>query len=162
MWEFQRTKEWVPLAGGEELYRTCSEPAPEGATNDDGAPAKRVLAYAVRARLPSRLRFVEPCESFGKFVSIDAAGYMTLKKGYAWDGASGPTLDTVNCRRGALAHDACYTLLRQRKLGPSAPRERKSADVWLNRLLREDGMRRFRAFYWYLGVRWFGATSAGM
>ena len=83
---------------------------------------------------------------------------MRLQPGYRWDGASGVTIDSVSCRRAALAHDACYTMLRQRKLGLSGETERRFADQWLRNLLLEDGMWGFRAAYWYWAVRRFGAS----
>lgn len=35
-----------------------------------------------------------------------------LKKGYAGDGPSGPTIDTMTFMRGAWEHDAMYQLIR--------------------------------------------------
>ena len=95
-------------------------------------------------------------------VILDGKGQMLLEPNYRWDGASGLTIDTVSCRRAALAHDACYTMLRQRRLGASGETERKLADKWLWDLLLEDGMWRFRAAYWHWAVRRFGASAAGM
>ncbi|MGH7536144.1 MAG: DUF1353 domain-containing protein, partial [Gemmatimonadales bacterium] len=42
--------------------------------------------------------------------SLQGRGYLTVKEGYAWDGPSGPTVDTKDFMRGSLVHDALYQL----------------------------------------------------
>ncbi len=84
-------------------------------------------------------------------------GTLLIRKGYCWDGPSGPTIDTLNFMRGSLIHDALYQLIRERKVLPS---QRKTADRILREILLADGMSRVRAWYAYRGVRWFGAGSA--
>lgn len=85
-----------------------------------------------------------------KYINLDEAGLLTIKSGYAWDGPSGPTIDTKSFMRGSLVHDALYQLMRNGLL-PSSSRE--DADQELHRICREDGMNRFRAWYVLLGVR---------
>lgn len=84
-------------------------------------------------------------------------GLLFVREGYAWDGASGPTFDTENSFRGALAHDALYHLLREGKLSQS---DRELADKFLRQLLIEDGMWRARAALWFRGVDWFAKDYA--
>ena len=84
------------------------------------------------------------------FIELDESGLLTIQKGYAWDGPSGPTRDTKSFMRGSLVHDALYQLMRNNHL-PSSCRE--DADQELHRICREDGMNRFRAWYVLLGVR---------
>jgi hypothetical protein len=84
------------------------------------------------------------------FVDLDTDGALMIKKGYAWDGPSGPTRDTKSFMRGSMVHDALYQLMRNNLL-PSSCRE--DADQELHRICREDGMNRFRAWYVLLGVR---------
>jgi hypothetical protein len=96
-------------------------------------------------------------ETGGKWVILSKTGKLTLKKGYAWDGPSGPTIDSKNFMRGSLVHDGCYQLIRE-KLIP--PRKRKPADVLLWLICLEDGMARVRADYVYHAVRAFGAGAA--
>ena len=93
----------------------------------------------------------------GRWVGLSRTGRLTLKKGYAWDGPSGPTIDTKNFMRGSLVHDACYQLMRE-KLLPTT--KRKPADVLLWLICIEDGMSRTRADYVYHAVRVFGGSSA--
>lgn len=41
------------------------------------------------------------------FYTLTADGWCHIKKGYAWDGPSGPTLDTKDSLRASAIHD-CY------------------------------------------------------
>ena len=82
---------------------------------------------------------------------------LRIKACYAWDGASGPTVDTKATMYPALVHDALYQLIR---LGILPPESRKEADKLFLRLLKADGMTFFRRWYFYRAVRWFGASSA--
>ncbi|MEO1255385.1 MAG: DUF1353 domain-containing protein [Bacteroidota bacterium] len=90
-------------------------------------------------------------------LEIKATGRLIIRKGYAWDGPSGPTRDTKNFMRGSLVHDALYQLLRERVLSQE---NRKKADEIMRTICREDGMSKFRSWYTYQGVRLFGASSA--
>jgi hypothetical protein len=91
------------------------------------------------------------------WVRMNREGMLRLKKGYAWDGPSGPTIDTKDFMRGSLVHDALYQLIRE-KLLPT--RYRKAADEVLRTICRDDGMSKTRADYVYHAVRAFGASAA--
>jgi len=90
-------------------------------------------------------------------VKIDTTGFLQIKKGYAWDGPSGPTFDTKNFMSGSLVHDALYQLMREGKIGRD---QRLRADEILREICIEDGMSKIRAWWAYVGVKWFGASSA--
>ena len=90
-------------------------------------------------------------------LAINVDGTLFIKKGYSWDGPSGPTIDTKSFMRGALIHDALYQLLREKVLPADL---RKRSDEILKEVCLEDGMCRFRAWYVYHAVRLFGASSA--
>ena len=161
-WAFLDNGTPLPVADGRHLYQLGTRRAASGERNDAGARAKRVLTRAIQLPLPAYLAGLPAAASEANRVRLDGKGQMLLEPDYRWDGASGLTIDTVSARRAALAHDACYTLLRQRRLGPSGETERKLADLWLWDLLLEDGMWRFRAGYWHWAVCRFGASAAGM
>lgn len=91
------------------------------------------------------------------YLKLEPGGKLTIKKGYAWDGPSGPTVDTPAFMRGALVHDACYQLIRDGILPEGA---RKQADQLLYEFCRKDGMNWFRAQYVHRAVRMFGKASA--
>ena len=89
-----------------------------------------------------------------EFVDISTAGSLVIKQGYAWDGPSGPTIDTKSFMRGSLVHDALYQMIRRRLL-PMDPC-RNQADRELRRICRQDGMNWIRAWYVYRAVDTFG------
>ena len=92
------------------------------------------------------------------YLSLSGAGQLIVKKGYAWDGPSGPTIDTFTFMRGSLVHDALYQLMRLALLDHADSRE--YADRLLRKMSIQDGMWRFRAWYVYTALRWFGRKSA--
>ncbi len=47
-----------------------------------------------------------------RYVSLSVTGKLRIRYGYAWDGPSGPTWDTLNSMRGSLVHDVLYQLMR--------------------------------------------------
>lgn len=87
------------------------------------------------------------------FVSIGYRGLLTINRGYAWDGASGPAIDTLNFRRGSLVHDALYQLIR---LGNLTPDHQEEADDLLKALIIEDCMWSVRAWWVHKAVRTLG------
>lgn len=90
------------------------------------------------------------------FIKLSSSGQLIVKKDYAWDGPSGPALDTKNFMRGSLEHDALYQLMREGLLPPSF---RILADTRLREVCREDGMSAVRAWWVYQGVRVGGAGA---
>jgi len=86
----------------------------------------------------------------GPFLALYPAGALVIQQGYAWDGCSGPTVDTKNNMRGGLVHDALFQLMRQ---GVLTIAFFPIANRIFHRILREDGMSRFRAWLYYRGVK---------
>ena len=84
------------------------------------------------------------------YINLNMMGTLTIKSGYAWDGPSGPAIDTLNFMRGSLVHDALYQLMREGILNANC---RKRADEELRRICREDGMSWIRAWLIYYGAR---------
>lgn len=94
-----------------------------------------------------------------EFIDLEPDGKLTICHGYAWDGPSGPTVDTKNFMRGSLVHDALYQLLREGLI----PQElRQAADMILRDICREDGMSAPRAWWVYNGVRLGGGPAAAI
>ena len=89
-------------------------------------------------------------------ISLDANGTLTIFKGYAWDGASGPAIDTQNFIRGSLVHDALYQLMAEDALPFSY---RKRADELLVTICKEDGMWLPRRLWVKAAVNIFGAAA---
>jgi len=90
------------------------------------------------------------------------SGGLTIEKGYAWDGPSGPTINTPSVMRGSLVHDCLYQLLRETDFGApeSHDQRRKLADEILNRICIEDGMWKWRAKWILAAVRNGGGPAA--
>ncbi len=91
-----------------------------------------------------------------EFLSI-SNGRLKIKSGYAWDGASGPGIDTYSFMRGSLVHDALYQLIRN---GCIPYYCRDKADRLMMNMCKEDGMSSLRSWIVYKGVSIFGSSSA--
>lgn len=90
------------------------------------------------------------------FLKMDMEGNTTFIRGYAWNGASGPTWDTLNSMIGSLVHDGGYQLIR---LGLINPEYKEYLDGVLECICVEDGMFEWRAASWRWAVTEFGKSS---
>jgi len=116
----------------------------------DGYKYQLVDAYCVA----TDLRPTAPIDT--RWITLALDGTLTIREGYAWDGPSGPTVDSSCFMRGSLAHDAIYQLIREGALDASW---KDTADRMLQRMCREDGMTRLRAWWVYQGVARFGRAA---
>ena len=97
--------------------------------------------------------------SGGGYITLNIAQRsINIRKGYCWDGPSGPTIDSPSFMRGSLFHDAWYQIMREYEYYRIF---REDADKLLKRHCIEDGMWSWRANLVYWGVRTFGGRSAG-
>jgi hypothetical protein len=90
------------------------------------------------------------------WLEFDADGWLRIRAGYAWDGASGPTWDSKSSMRGSVVHDALYQLMR---LGLLSQEWRPVVDKLFERLCLEDKMLPPRARLWYHAVRVFASPA---
>jgi hypothetical protein len=117
--------------------------------------------YVLVEDYATQLAFVRPARDIEtEYIVLSRSGLLWVRHGYAWNGASGPTVDTRDSMRGSLVHDALYQLIRE---GLLEPEQRRNADRELREICVEDGMPEVRAGYWFAAVRCFGtgAASAG-
>ena len=84
-----------------------------------------------------------------RYISLSLNGDLEILLGYAWDGPSGPTIDTLDSMRGSLIHDALYQLMR---MGLLDPKWKSRVDLMFEENLLEDDMWWWRARLWYRGV----------
>lgn len=85
------------------------------------------------------------------FIDFSAySGLLYIRRGYAWDGPSGLTIDTPSGMPCSLVHDALYELMWRGLLPPDY---RSCADTALYNIAIEDGMWEWRAGLWYRVVR---------
>ena len=73
-----------------------------------------------------------------EFIDLGTDGELKVKKAYAWDGPSGPVIDTKLNLRASLVHDALYQLMRLEEL--NARTYRKTADKLFRNICKEDGV----------------------
>ena len=87
------------------------------------------------------------------YITLEKEGILTIRKGYAWDGCSGPTKDDKTNMRGGLEHDAKYQLMR---LGLLPEVMKSIADEELKQRILEDSEYLIRKKKWKTlnGVRW--------
>lgn len=120
------------------------------ATFKDGFKYQLVESYTCA----TPLRFAADIDT--PYVRLDRDGTLTCARGYAWDGASGPTFDTENTITPSLVHDALYQLIREGLL-PDTYRD--IADQLFYDNLRARGMAWLRAKAYYVGVRFGGGAA---
>lgn len=97
-----------------------------------------------------------PVALHSEYVDLNEKGVLTIYRGYAWDGPSGPTFDTRDFMRASLVHDALYQLIR---MGLLARAFRDEADNLLRFLCLQDGMPMVRASWVHAAVRAMGNLS---
>jgi hypothetical protein len=120
---------------------------------------KYVLQERVRLQLPYRPRSIARTIGPGDqpIATLTPEGLLVIEPGYAWDGPSGPAIDTPDFMGASLVHDVLYQMRR----GEVLPVEwREHADDIMYRLCIGAGMCRLRAWWCWLGVRkaaWFAA-----
>ncbi len=93
-----------------------------------------------------------------EFIELDKMGSLVVKSGYAWDGPSGPVIDTEENMRASLVHDALYQLMRHGFLNTRT--HRKSADQLFKDICIQDGVSNFTASAYYKALRRFGKPAA--
>ena len=89
-----------------------------------------------------------------EYIELTSLGRLTVKKGYAWDGAAGTLFNTANLMRASLVHDALYQLMSSAQMDPL--KWRKAADELLYSACRQDGVGRFRSWCIY---KWVSLTA---
>ena len=114
--------------------------------------------YQTKKSYTLKIHLTPPADIITDGVRLNTDGTLWIKEGYAWDGPSGPTIDTPSFMRGSLVHDVLYQLIRKGHL--DRKKYRKIADDILREICREDGMWVLRAWWVYKAVRWFGDPSA--
>lgn len=90
-----------------------------------------------------------------EYFQLTKNGKLTIKSGYAWDGASGPTFDTKSSMRPSLVHDVFCQMMRAKLLDYYVWQD-KVNDVFKHHCI-EDGMNGFRASLWHAAVEFANA-----
>lgn len=90
-------------------------------------------------------------------VRLFTDGTLHIRKGFTWNGASGPTYDTKTSQRASLVHDALYYLMAE---GGLDHKWRDEADEMLDQLGDQDGMFGWRTDIWQWFVDKFGGPAS--
>lgn len=93
----------------------------------------------------------------GHYLTLCYRRELHIDRGYAWDGPSGPTVDTPSFMRASLVHDALYQMIRYEAIPATV---RPAVDKLLLEICIQDGMHPFRARAAYKALEWFGASAA--
>lgn len=120
-----------------------------------GGSKKYILTEAFMVTLKSKPK----ANIFLPYTTFLASGILYIRKGYEWDGPSGPAIDTDNFMDGSLIHDLLYQLMREGHLNRWGWRAK--ADKEMRRQCKKDGMSLPRRWYTWLGVRIFGFGASG-
>jgi len=121
------------------------------------------MKYSKGYKYQTREKFVLQTEIYPdsyirtRFISLSKRGRLSIRAGYAWDGSSGPTIQSKKTKTPSLAHDSLYQLMR---MGLLSQKWRVPADRLLQSMLIERGMWRIRAWWWYRGLQVAGGSSA--
>lgn len=113
--------------------------------------------YQLAVDYEHQTRIKPPAHVSHDYFMMDRSGYLIVRRGYAWDGPSGPTIDTHDSLRASLVHDVLYQMIGAGLLPMDF---REAADYLLYDILCEDGMPSFRAWAWLRAVRTFGYWPA--
>jgi hypothetical protein len=92
-----------------------------------------------------------------EFINLDTKGKLTIKGGYAWDGPSGPVVDTKENMRASIVHDALYQLMRHKKISAKAYKDK--ADKIFKNICIKDGISKKIALAYYYGLKLGGKPS---
>lgn len=90
------------------------------------------------------------------FLRLTPKGFLTITKGYCWDGATDPAVDTKNIMTPSLVHDAGYQLIR---LGLIPRHTKDDWDNLLKSMCNERGMSGLRQSWVHLGVDKLGGGA---
>jgi hypothetical protein len=122
----------------------------------DGYKYQTYERYEIPTPFSGKDRFIAARDGGQHWVDLQRSGLLVIREGYAWDGASGPTIDTKSSFVPSLVHDALFQLSRASLLLdlPQAP-----VDDFFEALCVKCGMWRWRAKLWRGGLR-VGAAYA--
>lgn len=91
------------------------------------------------------------------FFTLWSNGVLDVRAGYAWDGASGPTIDTKSSMKPSLPHDVFCAMMRDGRLDYVEWQDVVN-EYFYNQCL-EAGMWKWRAGLWHAAVEFADAGN---
>lgn len=92
-----------------------------------------------------------------EFYVLQPNGYLIIKAGYAWDGASGPTFDTKDSMRASLIHDVFCQAQRAGQINHKYWSH--IINDFFEQMCIADGMSGLRAGVWHAAVEFANAGN---
>ena len=89
--------------------------------------------YKLEKVFSINVNIFQSCRGTTDLLWLKENGHLRIRKGYCWDGPSGPVVDRSTNMRASLCHDALYQLMRQGKLPHS---DWRKADKEFAKLLK--------------------------
>ncbi len=96
-------------------------------------------------------------EIIDDYFRLHKDGLLIVRKGYAWDGASGPTIDTRNSMRPSLVHDVFCQVMRDGRL--DYVKWQDTVNLYFRDQCIAAGMFQWRANLWHFAVEIAGAGN---
>jgi hypothetical protein len=90
------------------------------------------------------------------YFTLAIDGTLTVRRGYAWDGASGPTYDSKSSMRASLVHDVFCQAMRDGRLSFI---HQDAVNLLFRQHCIEDGMWSLRAAAWHAAVEFADAGN---
>lgn len=92
-----------------------------------------------------------------EFFWLAPSGRLYLYPGLAWNGASGPTLDTDDCILASAVHDVFCWLMRDGRISYALWQD--TVNELFRQMCLDGGMWKFRAGYWHWAVEFADAGN---
>lgn len=91
------------------------------------------------------------------FFELREDGFLTIRRGFVWDGASGPTIDTDSAISASAVHDVFCICMRDRRISYTEWQDE------INRFFKDmcirNGMPNWRAAIWHAAVEFGDAGN---
>lgn len=117
----------------------------------------RKLGYHLAGAATVKTEIYPPATVQLDEITLEPNGTLTLNVSFAWNGGSGPALDTPDAMPGYAVHDALYRLIQEGRLD-EAWRDQADLEMW--KIHKENGVWSWRRAWQYAAVHWFGLEAA--
>lgn len=101
---------------------------------------------------------IPPVPFATEFFGLDGNGLLTVRRGFMWDGASGPAVDTSSVMPASMVHDVGYRAIRMGLL-PMEPFRKQFDQLYRDEAMR-DGASWWRMQLHYFELRRHGEAAA--
>ena len=125
----------------------------------DSIKYRKGYKYSLWETYRVQLKYILGYQVKHRLFELEPDGWLTIHEDYPWDGASGPTWDTITSMRASLVHDVLFEMMR---LGLLPQDCFHPANTEFHAILIEDGMWKFRANCWFDAVEDYAGAAAAL